>query len=1133
MKGYLRVIFSLTSLVLLGGGVLLALPEQGPRPACTIGGRVLSSGSPLPGVSVTATRDGQIVAATSTDTNGAYRLRVAEGQFVVSAELAAFARFEQTATVSADSCEVALDVQLVLASRAQAASGQQSGPIIEAPSSLRRPNRLPGGAAQGAPPRFSQLQLVQSNAAAAADTSSTSIDETDPATRLLPPGFSTEASTSVVAVTGEAVNVDRGQLRDRLDALGRGEFATAGGQPPEGFGARLGGPAGGRGAFAGAQGGFGGPGGFGPGPQGGGPGGPGGRGGAFFGRGRGGNAVQGSANYNFGGSVLDASPYPLRANSQDDPHYARQQFGATIGGPLRIPGAYDGSKTTFFVNYAGGRSNNLVDQYATVPTESMRAGNFSSLTVGPIDPVTGLPFLGGQIPQSRLDPSALALLNFFPSPNLPGTAQNYRRSVAALSTSDQFNVRVTHNFSGAPGRRGGAGGGRGGGAFAGRGGAGPGGRAGNAVVLNAQLQYRRNLSDIVNVFPTLGGFNNGSTWSVPVSLNILRGRWIHNIQVTATRSSTEVRNLFADSIDIAGIAGINGVATEPSQWGVPNLSFSSVTSLRDVAPDDRSDRRIQVGYTLTHPLRAHTFRLGGDARVDRSGGITTGDARGAYVFTGLYSAGSSVVRSSGLDFADFLLGLPQQASVQFAQDVALSGRAFSLFVQDDWRVRGNLTLSLGARYELAMPFTEAHNRMVNLDVAPGFTAVDPVISGGTGLYTGPFPSSLIDGDYDNLAPRVGVAWRANPRTVVRAGFGTSFNNGSYAAIARQLIAQPPFATTSTSIGSLAAPLTLSDAFAAIDEATTTNSFGVDRNYRLGVIKTWNIDLSHNFGGGWQLGGGYTGTQGTHLDVLRAPNRDPDGLRIDGVQPFLWQTSEGESILHAATIRLRKQQARGIAGAISYTLAKSMDDASSIGGGGRVVAQNDQDLEAEWGLSSFDRRQQVAGNLFVEFPFGPNRRWLHQGGTGAALLQDWAVSLSVAADSGTPFTARLVGATSDVARGTNGTLRADYTGAPISIDDPSLLRFFNTSAFAVPATGTFGSAGRNTIGGPGTQQVDAAITRDVRLSGNQVVSIQVQATNLFNTVRFAAIDTVVNSPTFGEVVAIRPMRTVQLGVRFRF
>jgi len=152
---------------------------------------------------------------------------------------------------------------------------------------------------------------------------------------------------------------------------------------------------------------------------------------------------------------------------------------------------------------------------------------------------------------------------------------------------------------------------------------------------------------------------------------------------------------------------------------------------------------------------------------------------------------------------------------------------------------------------------------------------------------------------------------------------------------------------------------------------------------------------------------------------------------------------------------------------------------------------------------------------------------------AAALSDWSLSTTISAQSGTPFTARLVGAASDVARGTNGTLRADYVGVPIAIDDPSLLRFFNTAAFVVPASGTFGSAGRNTIIGPWQQQVDASLARDVRLTGNQVISIQVQATNLFNTVRFGAIDTVVNSPTFGQVVSMRPMRTTQLNVRFRF
>ena len=158
MKAHSRVIVALTSLVLLGGGVLLALPGQTSRPGCVITGRVLSSGTALPGVSVTATREGQVVAATSTDTNGAYRLRINEGEFIVSAELAAFARFEQTLTVSADSCEVPLDVQLALASRAQSVASQQPGPLVEAPSSLRRPNRLPGAAGQqGGQPRFSQL----------------------------------------------------------------------------------------------------------------------------------------------------------------------------------------------------------------------------------------------------------------------------------------------------------------------------------------------------------------------------------------------------------------------------------------------------------------------------------------------------------------------------------------------------------------------------------------------------------------------------------------------------------------------------------------------------------------------------------------------------------------------------------------------------------------------------------------------------------------------------------------------------------------------------------------------------------------------------------------------------------------
>ena len=268
--------------------------------------------------------------------------------------------------------------------------------------------------------------------------------------------------------------------------------------------------------------------------------------------------------------------------------------------------------------------------------------------------------------------------------------------------------------------------------------------------------------------------------------------------------------------------------------------------------------------------------------------------------------------------------------------------------------------------------------------------------------------------------------------------------------------------------------------------------------------------------------------------MRAPNRGPDGLRIPDVQPFLWQTSEGNSTLHAVTVRVRKNQARGLAGTASYTLAKSIDNASSIGGGGQVVAQNDQDLEAERGLSSFDRRHQFESNLSFELPFGANRRWLHDGGPWAAVFSGWSLATSFTAQSGTPFTARVLAAASDVARGTNGTLRADYVGGPVAVDSPTLLRFFNTSAFVGPGAGHVRQRRAAT---PSSGRARPSSTprsdRDVRLTGTQVLSLRLEATNLFNSVRFGAIDTAVNSPTFGQVISIQPMRTLQFNARYRF
>jgi hypothetical protein len=1109
-----------------------------PAGMCRVQGKITSGTAPLPGVSLVFHSGDAVAAATSTETDGTYQAVLEPGAYHLSAALGGFSPVERdvvTTTVDAAACGQTLDFQLALLPRT---------PRSPAPGASQA-GRGRGGAGNGNQPFQSVAVQQQAAGELVADTAALRDAEESAARQLLPPGFSSDAPSQAVTFTGNSASLDRGMLGDRFDALGRGEFGGITGELPPGFGIP-GAPGGQPGGFG--PGGFGGPGGRGgpggPGGRGGpgGPGGPGGRGGPagrgdFVLGGRGGrqNAFNATANYTFGGSALDAAPYQLRPDTTvARAPYNRHNFGGTVGGPVKIPGVYDGTrKTNFTVTYGGNRGDELFDQYATVPTEAMRAGSFAGAPSQLVDPATGQPLAGNQIPQALMSPAALALLRYIPAPNLDGTARNYHYTTGTGAVGDNISGRITHNFT--PGTAGRGGGGRGG--FGGRGG--PGGRGGRgqqgtSVLLNAQVQYRRTDNERVNVFSTLGGHNESSSLSLPVSLNVIHRRTMHTVSLTLSRSSAQTVNRYANVENVAGNAGINGVSEDPFDWGVPDLSFSSLSSLRDLDPSRRSDRRIATAYTWTRPIKAHTLRLGGDYRWDASNNRTDPNARGAFIFTGLYaSGGTAAARSGSLDFADFLLGLPQQASLQYGPgNVDLRGQSMSVFVQDDWRKSSTLTFNLGLRYELLRPFTEHHGQLVNLDAAQDFSAVTPVVSGGTGPYSGAFPDALMDTDVNNLGPRVGVAWRIKPGTILRGGYGLSYNAGAYSTIARQMVGQPPFAVTNTATATTE-PLSLTDPLATAMPGETTNNYGVQRDYALGAVQTWNADLSRDLRQVWNVSGGYTHTRGSSLDIVRAPNRGPEGLRIEGVQPFLWQSSEGSSSLHAGTFRMRRRPVKGIGFGATYTLARSRDNASSIGGGGTVVAQDDRNLEAEWGLSSFDRRHQLASDVSVELPFGPNRPWLSHGGFWAGLLEDWRGSAAFTWQSGTPLTPRVTGSAGDVASGTNGTLRANYDGEPVHVSDPTIDLFFNTAAFAIPAPGTFGNASRNMIIGPGSRQLNAQFSRDLRLHATRTLTLQVNASNLLNMVNYAAIDTVVNSPTFGQVLSVRPMRTVTANVRFRF
>ncbi|HET9831182.1 MAG TPA: hypothetical protein VFP91_05725, partial [Vicinamibacterales bacterium] len=285
---------------------------------------------------------------------------------------------------------------------------------------------------------------------------------------------------------------------------------------------------------------------------------------------------------------------------------------------------------------------------------------------------------------------------------------------------------------------------------------------------------------------------------------------------------------------------------------------------------------------------------------------------------------------------------------------------------------------------------------------------------------------------------------------------------------------------------------------------------------------------------WTVLVGYTGTKGSNLDLLSAPDRGPDGsLLIPGVQPFTWESSTGRSLMNQGNVQLQHRLSHGFGGSASYTFSKSMDDTPSLGGG-TIVEQDPRNTEAEWALSNFDRRQQFSGNLIVELPFGPGRRWLDNKGGLASVIGGWTATLAFTAQSGTPFSARVCGAVTDIAQGTNCSLRANITGAPIALGDPSITEFFNSlNAFTRPSFGAYGDSARNIIIGPGGHQLNGTLVRDVRLSGTRVMTLQINATNLLNTVQWQTIDTDINSPTFGHVLTVRPMRAVTMTMRFRF
>jgi hypothetical protein len=1081
-------------------------PASGPEhdERLSLHGTVKSGAMPIPGATVSVTNlstGDRVVGWTRAD--GSVQIGVASaGEYVVRVQMAAFAPVTQTITISNSHPAINVNLQLTLMSRAQTEGGFYAR----------------GG--NGAPNRgFQSLALMQAEAEGQSNSGSESVVPSG----MPVPGMPISIATDSVAVSGSNSPGTFAMGSDEMRARAQ-DYRTQQGGGPGGFGGSGGGPGGG----------FGGPGGGGPGSGGGGP--------VMLRMGRGLNMNQphGSIYYSANDAVFNAAPYSLTGNAIPNPAYLQQRFGVALGGPLNIPHIYHGgNRTFFFVHYNGTLGDTPYTAFSTVPTELERSGNFSQTllngqAVQIYNPLNGQLFANGIIPQGMVSSSAQSLLRYIPPPNLPGTFQNLQYVTAATNNSNDLNIRINQALgatSGTPG---------------------PGRRRGPQNNLNFGLHYHNADSRLTSPFPSVGGHTSTTGLDVPIGYVRSFGKLINNFRFDFNRSTINTNNLYAFNTDVAGIAGINGVSPSPFNWGIPNLSFTHFAGITDVNPVNNRNQTWTFSDNMNYTRGKQTLRWGGDFRRIQINTETSSDPRGTFVFTGAATSqfvNGTAVAGTGYDFADFLLGLPQQTAVQYGSNPSgyhFRGNSWDLYIQDEWRARGNLTFNIGLRYEYVSPFTETANQIVNLDTNPGFTAVAPVLPGQVGPLSGTaFPITLVYPDHNNFAPRVGVAWKALKNTVVRAGYGINYNTGAYQNMALDMAFQPPFSLTQTNVSSLAAPLTLTNGFPTPAPGSVTNNYGVNPYYRMGYVQIWNLDIQQEISRTLILNLDYTGTKGTNLDILEAPNRTPTGIRIPGVQPFYWTNSVGDSTAEAGSVRLRKRLASGVSVGGTFTWSKSMDDASTIGAGSALisptgtvagqtsVAQNAFDLSAERGLSSFNQEFRFTGDYLWEIPAGKGRRWLSNPGLAQDLLGNWQWSGDWTIASGFPFTPRIVGSYADVNSGVNGTLRPNVTGVLVALPNPSIAEWFNVAAFVPAPVGDYGDARRNSINGPGQVVFDMAMTKVVNLSESRALEFRVSANNIFNHPNYSAIDTVLNSPTYGRVISVGAMRSLLMTVRFRF
>ncbi|MGE5646623.1 MAG: carboxypeptidase regulatory-like domain-containing protein [Acidobacteriota bacterium] len=808
-------------------------------------------------------------------------------------------------------------------------------------------------------------------------------------------------------------------------------------------------------------------------------------------------------------------------------------FGGSIAGPVIK------NKTFFSAAFEGFNNHSAAQINANLPSNSVRGGDFSHLKAPngtPLvikDPTTGEPFPGAVIPADRINPTAVKIQNrFYPETNYGGPENvvgSYRELWKQVMRKEQVDFRVDHQFSDKN-------------FLFGRFSAArlPNGTLeGGLPTIGARKQRReaRNfiLSDTHTFTPTLiNEFRFG----------LVRGYNPYSGPINGPEIVRELglTNLPADLPDVEAL---------------PAFSISGYQGISQIVYWRPAEMIYQWQDNISWVHGRHTVKMGADIwrNFGSNYAVSPQNAYGSASFTGAFT---------GYAYADFLLGVPYQASRSSTGFEKLKSTNVDkfFFIQDDFKVNARLTLNLGLRYELNPPWTEKKDTLANFNpftgelvvpdasvkarLAPAFLASNlvPIVTADeAGL-----PSrTLAFTDKNNFAPRLGLAYKltSDNKTVFRSSFGTFYD--SYTGLFWRGMTGGPFNGNELSpVNSFTngVPLwQLPDMFPdTLNQVGTASLTGIDPHTVIPAMYQWTATLEREITKNTGVRVSYTGSSTNHLAIARNLNQPiPGTVKYSAdLKPYpqlgtvTYRDSSGNAKYHGLTMVLERKMSNGLQFQASHTWAKDLTDSHGEDENGGSL-QNAYDRKAEWGNYAAIRHHRFIFSSIYELPFaklaGSSRRWVN------AVAGGWSLSSFILLQTGSYFTPSFSG--SDPANtGVSGG-RPDRVGNG-SLDDPTIYKWFDGAAFVAPPAnaGRFGNSGVNILQGPGTANVDLGLAKSVQLTERFRLRLEGTFTNALNHANFANPASNISLASVGIINGTQGMegsgaRTSRLGARIDF